>query len=81
MKTFVQQEMIARGVLWGGFHNLSFSHGDPEVAQILGAYKEVLPMLAEALKDKGGVERALRGKMLEPVFRKTDNFHLKPRKA
>ncbi|MBK8939356.1 MAG: aminotransferase class III-fold pyridoxal phosphate-dependent enzyme [Polyangiaceae bacterium] len=80
MKTYVQQEMLARGVLWGGFHNLSFSHSDAEVAQVLGAYKEVLPLLAEALADKS-VEKRLRGKLLEPVFRKTDNFHLKPRRA
>lgn len=80
MKTFVQQEMIARGVLWSGFHNLSFSHDENDIAHILGAYKEVLPMLAEALAEKA-VEKRLRGKMLEPVFRKTDNFHLKPRKA
>ena len=72
--------MLARGVLWGGFHNLSFSHSDAEVAQVLGAYKEVLPLLAEALADKS-VEKRLRGKLLEPVFRKTDNFHLKPRRA
>ncbi|MBL8744200.1 MAG: hypothetical protein JNK04_23995 [Myxococcales bacterium] len=76
----MQQEMIARGVLWSGFHNLSFSHDDKDIAHILGAYNEVLPMLAEALADKA-VEKRLRGKMLEPVFRKTDNFHLKPRKA
>ncbi|NUP07143.1 MAG: aminotransferase class III-fold pyridoxal phosphate-dependent enzyme [Polyangiaceae bacterium] len=80
MKTFVQQEMIARGILWSGFHNLSFSHGDAEVGAILAAYREVLPMLASALKDKA-VEGSLRGKVLEPVFRKTDNFHMKPRKA
>ncbi|MFO0548325.1 MAG: aminotransferase class III-fold pyridoxal phosphate-dependent enzyme [Polyangiaceae bacterium] len=78
MKTFVQQEMLARGILWGGFHNVSFSHGDAEVDAILGAYREVLPMLAEALGDRS-VERRLRGKLLEPVFRKTDNFHIKPR--
>jgi glutamate-1-semialdehyde aminotransferase len=79
MKTFVQQEMLARGVLWGGFHNVSYSHGDREVAQILAAYEEVLPLLSKALEERA-VEKQLRGKMLEPVFRKTDNFHLKPRK-
>jgi glutamate-1-semialdehyde aminotransferase len=78
MKTFVQQEMIARGVLWGGFHNVSYSHGPAEVEQVLGAYREVLPLLASALADKS-VEKKLVGKELEPVFRKTDNFHLKPR--
>ncbi len=80
MKTFVQQEMLSRGILWGGFHNLSFSHTDGEVDAVLSAYKEALPLLAQALADKA-VEKLLRGKLLEPVFRKTDNFHMKPRKA
>jgi glutamate-1-semialdehyde aminotransferase len=77
LKTFVQQEMIARGVLWGGFHNLSYSHGDAEVAQVLGAYREVLPLVAEAAA-AGDVDRRLRGKLLEPVFRKVENFHTRP---
>jgi glutamate-1-semialdehyde aminotransferase len=80
MKTFVQQELIARGVLWGGFHNVSFAHGDGEVAMLLHAYDEVLGSLARALA-AGSVERELRGRLLEPVFRKTDNFHVKPRRA
>ncbi len=80
MKTFVQQELIARGVLWGGFHNVSFAHGDGEVAMLLHAYDEVLGSLARALAT-GSVERELRGRLLEPVFRKTDNFHVKPRRA
>ncbi|MCW8822951.1 MAG: aminotransferase class III-fold pyridoxal phosphate-dependent enzyme, partial [Ignavibacteriaceae bacterium] len=28
LKSLVQQEMIKRGILWGGFHNMSFSHSD-----------------------------------------------------
>jgi glutamate-1-semialdehyde aminotransferase len=78
MKSLVQQEMIARGVLWGGFHNVCFSHSDDDVARILAAYREVLPILAEALKD-GSVKKRLRGSPVEPVFRKTSNFHIKPK--
>ena len=77
MKTFVQQEMIARGVLWGGFHNVSYAHGDAEVEQILRAYREVLPLLDAATRD-GSLPERLRGKVLEKVFRKVDNFHVKP---
>ena len=31
MKSLIQQEMIKRGILWGGFHNMSFSHSDEDV--------------------------------------------------
>jgi glutamate-1-semialdehyde aminotransferase len=80
MKSLVQQEMLARGVLWGGFHTMCFAHTDADVAHILGAYREVLPILKDAL-DKGDVKARLRGEPVEPVFRKTTNFHMKPKKS
>jgi glutamate-1-semialdehyde aminotransferase len=80
MKSLVQQELIKRGILWGGFHNMSYSHSDADVAHTLAAYKEVLAILKAAV-DKGDVKGALRGTPVEPVFRKTSNFHTKPKKA
>ena len=77
MKSYVQQEMIARGILWGGFHTMSYAHGDAEVNAVLAAYREVLPLLKSAV-DEGKVRERLRGGVLEAVFRKTDNFHVKP---
>lgn len=78
MKSLVQQEMIKRGVLWGGFHNLSYSHKDEDVAYVLSAYREVLPMLKRAVDEKN-VGAQLKGTPVEPVFRKTANFNVKPR--
>jgi glutamate-1-semialdehyde 2,1-aminomutase len=78
MKSLVQQEMIKRGVLWGGFHNMSFSHSDEDVEYTLKAYREVLPILKEAV-DKKDVHGYLKGDPVEPVFRKTSNFNTKPK--
>jgi glutamate-1-semialdehyde 2,1-aminomutase len=78
LKAFVQQEMIARGVLWGGFHTMCFAHTDEDIAQVLAGYREVLPALADAVKS-GKLRERLRGEPLEAVFRKTSNFHTKPR--
>jgi glutamate-1-semialdehyde 2,1-aminomutase len=80
MKSLVQQELIKRGVLWGGFHNLSFSHSDADVEHTLAAYREVLPILGAAVADKS-VRRSLRGEPVVPVFRRTTGFNLKPRTA
>jgi len=77
MKSFVQQELIRRGVLWTGFHNLSYSHQDADLDYLLGCYREILPELAEHVA-AGTVKSALRGKPVEPVFRKTSKFHTKP---
>jgi glutamate-1-semialdehyde aminotransferase len=79
MKSLVQQEMIKRGILWGGFHNMSFSHFDSDIEYTLTAYKEVLPILKKAV-DENSVKGYLRGEPVEPVFRKVSNFNMKPKK-
>ncbi len=78
MKSLVQQEMIKRGVLWGGFHNMCFSHTDDDIAYTLKAYEDVLPLLKKAVDEKN-VRSYLRGEPVEPVFRKTSNFNFKPK--
>jgi glutamate-1-semialdehyde 2,1-aminomutase len=79
-KSLVQQELIKRGILWNGFHNISLSHSDEDVARTLAAYEEVLPILKQAVGD-GRVREALRGEPVAPVFRRTSNFNTKERKA
>jgi glutamate-1-semialdehyde aminotransferase len=78
MKSLVQQEMIKRGVLWGGFHNVSFSLTETDIDHILAAYAEVLPILKNAV-DFRNVAKLLRGEPVSPVFRKTSNFNMKPK--
>jgi len=80
MKSFVQQELIRHGILWSGFHNLSAAHTADDVAYLLGAYAEVLPRLHAAL-GAGTLGEALRGQPVEPVFRRTTQFNLKPKRA
>jgi len=72
MKSLVQQEMIKRGVLWSGFHNICFSHTDKDVDYTLDVYREVLPILKQAV-DGGGnaLAEQLHGEPVQPVFRKT----------
>ena len=70
MKTLMQQEMIKRGILWGGFHNMSFSHTDADIEYTLKAYDDVLPIIKKAVVD-GNAKDLLKGEVLEMVFRKT----------
>lgn len=77
VKSFVQQELFKRGILWSGFHNMSFSHRDTEIAHTLAAYKEVLQLLAVAVA-ANNVSASLKGKPVEAVFRKVNNFNTKP---
>ncbi|MCW8810394.1 MAG: aminotransferase class III-fold pyridoxal phosphate-dependent enzyme [Ignavibacteriaceae bacterium] len=79
LKSLVQQEMIKRGILWGGFHNMSFSHSDKDVEYTLKAYKNVLPILKKAVNENN-VRGYLKGEPVEPVFRKVSNFNTKPKR-
>jgi glutamate-1-semialdehyde 2,1-aminomutase len=79
LKSLLQQEMIRRGVLWNGFHNVSYSHREEDVDHTLAAYHEALQILKRAV-DERNVRNCVRGELVEPVFRKTDNFNSKPRR-
>ena len=78
LKSLVQQELIRRGILWSGFHNVSFSHTDEDIAYTLRAYRDVLFVLARAIEENN-VSGYLRGQPVEPVFRRTGNFNMKPK--
>jgi glutamate-1-semialdehyde aminotransferase len=77
LKSFAQQEMIKRGVLWAGFHNMCFTHSNEDIEYTLKAYKEVLPLLKESVEKKN-TSSLLKGEPLEMVFRKVSNYNIKP---
>ncbi len=78
MRSFVQQELLRYGILWNGFHNLSAAHTQSEIQYTLDIYADVLPMLHEHVR-MGTLSMSLKGRCVEPVFRKTSGFHTKPR--
>jgi glutamate-1-semialdehyde aminotransferase len=78
MKSLMQQEMIKRGVLWAGNHNLCLSHTDRDIERVLEAYTEVLPILKHAI-ETGSLAGSLRGEPVQPVFRKAGGFNTKPK--
>jgi len=76
-KSFVQQELFKRGILWSGFHNISFSHTNIDIEYTLSAYNEVLLML-KVLIQNNELASSIRGIPVQPVFRKTSDFNTKP---
>jgi glutamate-1-semialdehyde 2,1-aminomutase len=78
LKTLMQQEMIKRGILWAGFHNMCFSHSDEDIAYTIAAYEDVMPLMKEAI-ESGNIEAYLKGDILEAVFRKVSDYNIKPR--
>lgn len=77
LKSVIQQELIKNGILWSGFHTISFSHTVSDVDYTVKVYELVLKQIDKAVNERK-LNEMLLGKPLEPVFRKTENFNLKP---
>jgi glutamate-1-semialdehyde 2,1-aminomutase len=68
IKTLWMQEMMAKGFLTLGTHNMSYAHGEEEVDRLLAAYDEVFPLLREAVYGDR-LAQYLRCEPLRPLFR------------
>jgi glutamate-1-semialdehyde 2,1-aminomutase/spore coat polysaccharide biosynthesis protein SpsF len=69
IKSIYQQEAIARGVLAAGYHAPCLAHTQEDVEKTLAAYDHAFSVIARGLKD-GNLEKTLRGRPVQPVFRK-----------
>lgn len=68
IKTLWMQEMLARGMLTVGSHNMSYAHSDEDVNALIAAYDETLATIGQALSQET-LSQSLQGKPLEPLFR------------
>jgi len=68
IKTLFMQEMLARGILTIGTHNMSYSHSDEDVELLLHVYDEVFPILKDAV-DSGELHEKLRCDPLVSLFK------------
>jgi len=69
VKSLFQQEVLKKGILTLGVHNLSYSHTDKDVLKTLGVYENALKVVKKAL-EKGEVESFLEGKPIRPIFKR-----------
>ncbi len=68
IKTLFMQEMLARGILTYGTHNLNYAHTEDDIDTVLAAYREVLPMLTDAVEN-GSLDSMLTCEPLVPLFK------------
>ncbi|MGY3616562.1 aminotransferase class III-fold pyridoxal phosphate-dependent enzyme [Bradyrhizobium sp. USDA 10063] len=68
IKTLWMQEMMERGLLSFGTHNLSYSHSEADVDALLAAYEAIFPILRQAV-DNRAIRQYLKCEPLEPLFR------------
>ncbi|UCZ57554.1 aminotransferase class III-fold pyridoxal phosphate-dependent enzyme [Desulfurispirillum indicum] len=68
VKTFLMQEMHARGILTLGTHNISAAHSEEDIERLLAAYRQIIPAVVEGVASKNLAQK-IEGRVLEPLFR------------
>lgn len=68
MKTYFQQECAKRGILFIGYHLVSWAHKKEHIDFTLEAYDDVMRALAGVLK-RGALRKSLEGSVLTQIFR------------
>ncbi len=68
IKTLLFKELIARGVLSLGSHNVCYAHDEADIAHVLSAYDAALAIVRREI-DAGALEANLDCAVIEPVFK------------
>ncbi len=68
IKTLFLQEMLARGILTNGTHNISYALSAADVEWVLAAYDAVLPLLRAAVRDSTLAD-LLKSPPMKPIFK------------
>ena len=69
VKSLFQQEVIKRGVLFSGSHNICYSHTLQDIDGTLRVYRAALDVLAQAMAS-GDIRQRLEGEPVQAVFRR-----------
>lgn len=67
IKSLWLQELIDRGILCLGSHNLTYSHSDKDIKRLLEAYDEVFGILKQAIENETVLQR-IDGPPLHPRY-------------
>ena len=75
MKSFFQQELIRRGILWAAYHALSWSHSESDINRTLHAFDETMLLFKKIINKKQSLRSMIEGEPVKPVFRKVADFN------
>jgi glutamate-1-semialdehyde aminotransferase len=75
MKSYFQQELVRRGILWTGYHALSLSHQKDDIELTLNAFEDVMKLFRKVLDGTRSLRSLIEGEPVEPVFRNVADFN------
>ena len=75
MKSYFQQELVRRGILWTGYHALSLSHHKDDIELTLNAFEDVMKLFRKVIDDSRSLISLIEGEPVKPVFRNVADFN------
>jgi glutamate-1-semialdehyde aminotransferase/spore coat polysaccharide biosynthesis protein SpsF (cytidylyltransferase family) len=76
LKTLLQQECAKRGILFIGYHLVSFSHKRQHIEFTLEVYDEVLKVVKNAIENKNLIQK-LEGEVVTQIFKNVGDRSIK----
>ena len=80
IKSYFQQELFRRGILWAAYHSLSWSHKLKEIKKTLNAFDEIMELFKKIISKNLNLRNMIEGIPVRPVFRKVADFNYYTRK-
>ena len=75
MKSYFQQELLRRGILWAGYHALSLSHQKEDIEKTLNAFDDVMKHFRKIVNDSRLLRPLIEGEPVKQVFRNVADFN------
>ncbi|MCH8157704.1 MAG: aminotransferase class III-fold pyridoxal phosphate-dependent enzyme, partial [Nitrospinae bacterium] len=75
MKSYFQQELLRRGILWAAYHALSFSHQKEDIELTLNAFEDVMKLFRKVVDGTRSLRSLIEGEPVKPVFRNVADFN------
>ena len=75
MKSWFQQELMRRGILWTAYHAICFSHKHQHIDYTLNCLDEIFPIFQDIVEKKKSLRSLIEGIPVRPVFRKVADFN------
>ena len=75
MKSYFQQELLRRGILWTGYHALSLSHQKGDIELTLNAFEDVMKLFRKIIDGTRSLRSLIEGEPVKPVFRNVADFN------
>ena len=70
LKTFIQQELIRRGILWAAYHAISWSHKKKDIIKTVFAFNEIFEILGKVIHSGKSITSHLEGKLYNQFLEK-----------